>query len=89
MFQSSVTPEEIEKLELAAFGGKITIIDKPGRVFETSENHWIRYGIEALFYGSAAEERRRIAAALRSYGGISVQDTDAGHGQETLPYIGR
>ena len=34
MFQSSVTPEEIEKLELAAFGGKITIIDKPGKEFD-------------------------------------------------------
>ena len=30
MFQSSVTPEDIEKLELAAFGGRITIIDQPG-----------------------------------------------------------
>ena len=39
MFQSSVTPEEIEKLELAAFGGKITIIDKPGKEFDLSLIH--------------------------------------------------
>ena len=31
MFRSSVLPEEIEKLELAAFDGKITVIDKPGK----------------------------------------------------------
>ena len=30
MFQISIQPEEIDKLKLAAFDGKITVIDKPG-----------------------------------------------------------
>ena len=31
MFQETITPEEIEQLELAAFPGKIYVISRPGR----------------------------------------------------------
>ena len=34
MFQISIQPEEIDKLKLAAFDGKITVIDKPGDEFD-------------------------------------------------------
>lgn len=53
MFQSSVTPEEIERLELAAFGGKITIIDKPGAEFD----HAIAYLKRQKIIGFDTESR--------------------------------
>ncbi len=45
MFQISVQPEEIEKLNLAAFEGKITVIDKPGQDFEHAISYLSRQRI--------------------------------------------
>ena len=53
MFQSSVLPEDIERLELAAFGGKITIIDKPGPELE----HAIAYLRRQKIIGFDTESR--------------------------------
>ncbi len=53
MFQSSVLPEEIEKLELAAFEGKITVIDRPGEALE----HAISYLRRQRIIGFDTESR--------------------------------
>lgn len=53
MFQSSVLPEEIEGLELAAFGGKITVIDKTGPEFR----HAISYLRRQKVIGFDTESR--------------------------------
>ncbi len=45
MFQISVQPEEIEKLNLAAFEGKITVIDKQGQDFEHAISYLSRQRI--------------------------------------------
>lgn len=45
MFQISVQPEEIEKLNLAAFEGKITVIDRPGQDFEHAISYLSRQRI--------------------------------------------
>jgi len=39
MFQETITPEEIEQLELAAFPGKIYVISRPGRDLSHAIRH--------------------------------------------------
>ncbi len=39
MFQETITPEEIEQLELAAFPGKIHVITRPGRDLSHAIKH--------------------------------------------------
>ena len=39
MFQETITPEEIEQLELAAFPGKIYVISQPGRDLSHAIRH--------------------------------------------------
>ena len=39
MFQETITPEEIEQLELAAFPGRITVISEPGPDLDHAIDH--------------------------------------------------
>ena len=69
MFQISVLPEEIEKLELAAFGGKITVIDRPGPEME----HAIAYLRRQKIIGFDTESRPSFTPSQPHYGVALLQ----------------
>lgn len=64
MFSSSILPEEIEKLDLAAFGGRIHIIDKKGEEFE----HAIKYLRRQKIIGFDTESRPCFSPSQPHYG---------------------
>lgn len=69
MFQISVLPEEIEKLELAAFAGKITVIDRPGPEME----HAIAYLRRQKIIGFDTESRPSFTPLQPHYGVALLQ----------------
>lgn len=64
MYRSSVLPEDIEKLELAAFGGKIEVIDRPGPRLE----HAIKYLSRQKIIGFDTESRPCFSPDQPKYG---------------------
>src|SRR5574344_1763047 len=64
MYRSSVLPEDIEKLELAAFGGKIEVIDRPGPKLE----HAIKYLSRQKIIGFDTESRPCFSPDQPKYG---------------------
>ena len=64
MYQSSVLPEEIERLDLAAFRGKITVIDKIGAEFDRA----IKYLKRQSVIGFDTESRPTFSPSQPHYG---------------------
>ena len=64
MYQSSITPEEIEKLGLAAFEGKIYVIDHPGPELD----HAVQYLRRQKIIGFDTESRPSFSPGQPSYG---------------------
>ncbi|MDD6254019.1 MAG: 3'-5' exonuclease domain-containing protein 2 [Bacteroidales bacterium] len=64
MYQSSITPEEIDKLGLAAFEGKIYVIDRPGPEL----NHAVQYLKRQKIIGFDTESRPSFSPGQPSYG---------------------
>ena len=69
MFAESITAEEIEKLPLTAFGGKIEVIDKPDRSF----NNAIRYLASKKILGFDTESRPCFSPDEPRHGTALVQ----------------
>lgn len=64
MYQISVQPEEIEKLEPGAFGGKIHVVDRPGPELE----HAIKYLSRQKIIGFDTESRPSFTPDQPKYG---------------------
>lgn len=64
MYQSSILPEEIDKLELAAFEGRIYVIDKAGPELE----HAIKYLKKQKVIGFDTESRPSFSPGQPHYG---------------------
>lgn len=64
MFASSITPEEIECLEMAVFPGKIQVIDRPGEEFDKAAAY---LGCQAVI-GFDTESRPCFSAGQPHYG---------------------
>ena len=64
MYQSSITPQEIDNLPLAAFEGKIHVIDKPGPELE----HAVKYLRRQKVIGFDTESRPSFSPGQPHYG---------------------
>lgn len=69
MFAEKITPEEIDRLPLCAFEGKIEVIDKPDRSF----NNAIRYLSSKRLLGFDTESRPCFTADEPRHGTALVQ----------------
>lgn len=69
MFQSSITPEEIGKLELASFSGEITVIDALNETFGEA----IRYLKKQSIIGFDTESRPTFSPGQPSNGTALLQ----------------
>ena len=64
MYKISIKPEEIEKLEMVSFPGRITVIDKPGKEF----NQAIAYLRRQKIIGFDTESRPSFSPGQPHYG---------------------
>lgn len=74
MYKITISPEEIEKLELAAFPGKITVIDKPGKEY----NQAIAYLRRQKIIGFDTESRPCFSPGQPHYGVSLLQLSGSG-----------
>jgi ribonuclease D len=69
MYAKSITPEEIDKLELQSFPGEICVIDKPGKEFDDA----IRYLSHKDVIGFDTETRPCFSSSQPHYGTSLLQ----------------
>lgn len=69
MFASSILPEDIDKLELAAFSGRITVIDETGPELDRA----VRYLAKQKIIGFDTESRPTFSPSQHSFGTALLQ----------------